>query len=416
MAVAISRMRNITSFSNWRKEIESTPKLEEDESGNRTEQSSLQTTTKAEDSNYQTEEGQQQQWKTPFLRLSQAVRSPILPKADASLRDSLPGDETEKSDKDPEEETRQKAEEEAMQKAQGGGIFSRFRLKASGGDAEKGARIRVEEVLSSSDQKNNKKETSQGGGIISFFQEKSRLKAEEEARVARLKAEEEAIVKAEKEAELKAEEEARMKVMEEAMKNTGFEINFATDKLVEDEHLVNDDDSNSSSNNSGDSLSNFSMTKSEISEMKRIHFDLEEKGLPPVFTVQQGEHHDHQSHTSCISLGEESYVQDLLNQKEQREGDIREQALEEALELYLVAIEKNFPESEEMFQMIFQEVLKESTEKGKEKAMMQDEILERKKHLVQKVLNRKQRHETEGGGLKKKLSNLLGMGRPRGWG
>jgi hypothetical protein len=41
----------------------------------------------------------------------------------------------------------------------------------------------------------------------------------------------------------------------------------------------------------------------------------------------------------------------------------------------------NLPENEEMFVMIFQEVLQEVTERWEKKALMQDEILERELKL-----------------------------------
>ena len=93
---------------------------------------------------------------------------------------------------------------------------------------------------------------------------------------------------------------------------------------------------------------------------------------------------------------------DLQNQKEKRDEVIQEEALEEALELYDVAIhQKNLPPDEELFGMIFKEVLVEVMERGQEKALMQDKILQRElstredKERKRKEENEEERHWRE---------------------
>jgi hypothetical protein len=53
---------------------------------------------------------------------------------------------------------------------------------------------------------------------------------------------------------------------------------------------------------------------------------------------------------SFVSHGDNSYLQDLLHQQENREAERHEECLEEALELYQIATsKKNLPESEQLF-------------------------------------------------------------------
>ena len=362
-------MRNDNaSFSNTNG---STSKPVDDVSaGNRTEQSST--------TNNNTAEGGSQQWANPFLRL--------VPKIETSRQEieKEPGNEYN------EEDARQTAEN-----AQVGGIFSRFGRNRGGGnhdnDADKMNNVNGTEKLHSSNNDNNQNNTQQaGGGIFSFFQA---AKAEMEEKAKR-KAEEEAKAQAEKAAALKAE--AKAKAMQEAMKDSGWS-----------DDLVDDDDSDSCSKNGGES-SLVSLTASEISEINRVHIDLKEKGLPSELTLhdEKNRHDDHDSH-SCVSWGEESYIRDLMGQQAHREESIREEALEEAAKLYLVATEeKGLPESEELFQLILAEAKKEIIEREEDKALMQDGILEQKKHVVQQIIE-KQKERENNGGLRQKLANFL---------
>jgi hypothetical protein len=332
------------------------------------------------------------------------------------------------------EKARQKAEkeaileveEEARQKTQGGGIFSLFGLKTSGGIAEKRARLKAEEDarmrtkedIVSSEQKNDKKEKPQGGGIFSFFlssksemEEEAKLKVEEarvEAEEAVLKAwtppQEGSRLMAMEEAAMKTGEEANMKLVEKRRRGEELtedelqdlellEISFMADELEDTDH-VNDYDKEGGDNGDNDSL-DLSLTESEIINMKCIQQVLEDQGLPPVLTFQNSEHPRQSRRLSFLSLGEQSYVRDLLNQKHQRADLIREEALEEALGLYKVALqEMNLPENEEMFVMIFQEVLQEVAERGNKKALMQDEILERESKL-EEFRKKKRQQEIE---------------------
>ena len=155
-------------------------------------------------------------------------------------------------------------------------------------------------------------------------------------------------------------------------------------------------------NDDDESQSDFSLTESEIAEVKQIRKELKGQGLPYMFTIPTGKDCENSLHSSFLSLGDRSYIRDLQNQKEKRDEVIQEEALEEALELYDVAIhQKNLPPDEELFGMIFKEVLVEVMERGQEKALMQDKILQRElstredKERKRKEENEEERHWRE---------------------
>jgi len=85
---------------------------------------------------------------------------------------------------------------------------------------------------------------------------------------------------------------------------------------------------------------------------------------------------DHGDNVSMLSLGDQSYIHDLANQKQYREERRQEEALEEALELFKVAVDKGAPKTEELFQAIMEQVVRELNEENKEKDRLQDEWLE----------------------------------------
>ena len=84
-----------------------------------------------------------------------------------------------------------------------------------------------------------------------------------------------------------------------------------------------------------------------------------------------------QNHVSTLSLGEESYIMDLASQKQNREALRQEEALEETLDLYKIALEEtNQKESQEVFLAILQQVKRELDEEYKEKDRLHDQRLE----------------------------------------
>lgn len=83
-----------------------------------------------------------------------------------------------------------------------------------------------------------------------------------------------------------------------------------------------------------------------------------------------------ESNISALSLGDQSYISDLAQQKKYREEMRQEEAMEEALELYNAALEEGAPKSVGLFKTILAQVLIELQEEYKEKDRLQDEWLE----------------------------------------
>jgi hypothetical protein len=111
-----------------------------------------------------------------------------------------------------------------------------------------------------------------------------------------------------------------------------------------------------------------------------ILMHLEEMGLSEMFDVA---HDDHESRASIVSFGDDTYVLDLVRQKEDREGLRHEEALEDALELYEIAkVEANLQEdSDELFKAIFLQVRMELDKQRREKDKAHDELVERELYL-----------------------------------
>jgi len=87
-------------------------------------------------------------------------------------------------------------------------------------------------------------------------------------------------------------------------------------------------------------------------------------------------HDDHDDDVSILSLGDQSYVLDLANQRQFREERRREEAMEDALELFKLAVEEGAPKSVELFKTIMEQVLNELNEENRGKDRLQDEWLE----------------------------------------
>ena len=126
----------------------------------------------------------------------------------------------------------------------------------------------------------------------------------------------------------------------------------------------------------GDANNGFNFTAKELEEMEQLHQQMSAQGLPPILDVPQHDDEEADGRLSIISISDESYIQDLINQRETRENDRKEEALEDAMALYQIAIrDQGLPESEELFLQIFHEVLREMEQKAIEKDRLQDERL-----------------------------------------
>jgi hypothetical protein len=109
------------------------------------------------------------------------------------------------------------------------------------------------------------------------------------------------------------------------------------------------------------------------SAQEKLDEHLEEMGIQKIIIAD--EDHEH-NRLSSLSLGNKSYILDLAHQKENREKDLKEEALENALELYKTAMEAGSPESDKLFLMIFIEVQKELEESHQDHYRKQEERLE----------------------------------------
>mmetsp|Transcript_54715 Transcript_54715/g.132860 ORF Transcript_54715/g.132860 Transcript_54715/m.132860 type:complete len:845 (+) Transcript_54715:173-2707(+) len=76
-------------------------------------------------------------------------------------------------------------------------------------------------------------------------------------------------------------------------------------------------------------------------------------------TIDVDDDHSDKNPVSVISLGYASYILDLAQQREMRENDRQEEALEETLELYKTALSEGAKDDEQLFLAILNEVKKE---------------------------------------------------------
>jgi hypothetical protein len=108
------------------------------------------------------------------------------------------------------------------------------------------------------------------------------------------------------------------------------------------------------------SLRETNLTSSERDEIQNIDRQREEHGLPLSISWSSPLSMREKFDMSFVSHGDNSYLQDLLNQKERRDEEHNEECLEEALELYQVAVkQKKLPEDEQLFLSIMAELKKE---------------------------------------------------------
>ncbi|KAL3924597.1 MAG: hypothetical protein SGILL_000950 [Bacillariaceae sp.] len=132
-----------------------------------------------------------------------------------------------------------------------------------------------------------------------------------------------------------------------------------------------------------DSLSSHDDMKSTLQEKEdlqvhNIREQLEKQGLPVSISWSSPLSKSTKLDMSFVSHGENSYIQDLLNQNEQREGERHEECLEEALVLYQnAAKDKDSPENEQLFLSILAELQEEKKEEWKSQDIEFKALLER---------------------------------------
>jgi hypothetical protein len=106
------------------------------------------------------------------------------------------------------------------------------------------------------------------------------------------------------------------------------------------------------------SYDHLNLTPSEAEALDKLQIQLKAQGLPLSIAFSPGSKQREKLQMSFVSHGDESYVKDLINQRENRADERQEETLEEALELYHLALrEKKLAESEQLFLEIFQRAL-----------------------------------------------------------
>lgn len=108
--------------------------------------------------------------------------------------------------------------------------------------------------------------------------------------------------------------------------------------------------------------------------------------------VMYQEQTEKEENLSQLTLGDQSYIMDLSNQKHFREARREEEALEEALELYKAAVEDGAPKTKELFKLFMVKVLQELEEEYREKDRLQDEWLDA---ALQEEIERRQLAESD---------------------
>ena len=291
----------------------------------------------------------------------------------------------------------------------GGGLFSRFRARPSAVETEGSSEQKSPTIDNGGESQPNSEPAQPGmfSRLRAAGEEYARKRREEAER----RAQEEAKARAEEKAARRAEEKERARAMKESMKQMGI--------LGDDDDDDSDDDESSSEGDDHLSIpSDVSLTNSEISDlkkhdftkiditvMKNLHAELQEKGMPAVLTCREHEHHNNVRRLSVISLGDESYVRDMMNQTANHERDVREEALEEALHLYKIALKrKKIKEDEKLFEMIFQEVVREIMDREKVNVKKRDKIIAGNPEIVERILRK--RAAAKGEGIGAKISSL----------
>ena len=118
-------------------------------------------------------------------------------------------------------------------------------------------------------------------------------------------------------------------------------------------------------------------------EEERVYKQLLEQGLPNRLQFRDGEHlEDMSSFGASLAFGNDSFLRDLQHQQETRTELRKEEALEDAFEIYQAALrQKNLAEDEELFKEIFQKVLREKNQQNAEADRLQDERIQQESRI-----------------------------------
>mmetsp|Transcript_19451 Transcript_19451/g.40051 ORF Transcript_19451/g.40051 Transcript_19451/m.40051 type:complete len:869 (+) Transcript_19451:964-3570(+) len=114
------------------------------------------------------------------------------------------------------------------------------------------------------------------------------------------------------------------------------------------------------------------------SEKHKFYKHLKKAGIKKTLTIDEDwENSSTRSEVSALSISNASYILDLAQQKESRNKDREEMALEEALELYGTWLMEGKNDDKNIFLMILHEVKRELNDKSAEKDRHHDALLDK---------------------------------------
>jgi hypothetical protein len=117
------------------------------------------------------------------------------------------------------------------------------------------------------------------------------------------------------------------------------------------------------------------MDEDDASNQSELQRQLQAMGLTPILEFDKEEFEKNDA-DSVVSLGDGSYVKDLIGQRERRDQERREEIMEDAKAQYLAAVkEQGLEPNEGLFLSIYDGMLKDSADKFEEEDKIQDERL-----------------------------------------
>ena len=157
--------------------------------------------------------------------------------------------------------------------------------------------------------------------------------------------------------------------------------NSLIDKEADDTLKKNSEVEDNNETKSASSFDDANMSPSEKVALEELQSQLENEGLPSAISfIPVSE--DDELGMSVVSFSDETYIKDILIQKESRESDRQEECLEDAYALYKRTLKKQkLPESEELLLKIYAKILKQRKKEMHEADIRFNELVERVEQL-----------------------------------
>jgi hypothetical protein len=155
---------------------------------------------------------------------------------------------------------------------------------------------------------------------------------------------------------------------------------LSVDELIDNEK-VNDTPKKSEAEDdnetkSASTVDEAGMSFSERSALEELRGQLKKQGLPLAISFAPFSEDD-ESNMSGVSFSDETYVRDLIFQKENRESERKEECLEDAYKLYKRTIKKQkLPENEEMLLTMFAKILQKRNKEMRKADKQFDKLVE----------------------------------------